>query len=172
MAYKIDTNVMVLAPKFTKGMTVEQLMNWAQAALGNVQKGDDKDTGLGSFPDYVKYNWLSGQVMNVSSPVEGGNNNSWFHFKKRGWHHRDAVKPWTRKRNGKVNTRIGLYSPDMKGKSLNYIAKNLKATGNGKFMQKAWNKFKGPIRSKEELNWMFEHGMQKMFDEVNNGKQA
>lgn len=172
MAYKISTNVLVLAPKFTKELTVERLMNWAQAALGHVQEGEDGSSSLGSFPDYVKYFWLSGQVMNVSMPLVKGDNNSWFHYEKRGWHHRDSVKPWTRKRNGKVNTRIGMYSPDMKGKSLNYIAKNLKATGNGKFMQRAWNKFKGPIRSKEELNWMFEHGMQKMFDEVDNGKQA
>ena len=60
-----------------------------------------------------------------------------------------------------------MYSPEKRGISLNYIAKNLKKSGNGHFMQKAWGKYRGSNAVKKELTWMFDKGLAKKFREAN-----
>ena len=163
MAYKIDTNVLVTANVFKTQITLERMTGWAQAALGMATDADNAAADMSeSFASFVRNNWLSGQVMNVSS--EAGNQDSWSHYLKRGWHHRDMVKAytpkprnrWTRQRN------ISLYHGRT---ALNYIFKNLRLTGNEKFMQRAWRQYKGAQKCKDDLNWMFEKGLEKMFRE-------
>ena len=160
MAIKIDTNALVVAKVFEEQITQKQLENWSQAAIINVLDGTT--SGDFGFPYYVSRYWLSGQVMNKSSDTDPS-------FLKRGWHHRDTVSFYFPKRSrfGIKEARIGMYSPEKRGISLNYIAKNLKKTGNGRFMQKAWGKYRGSNAVKKELTWMFDKGLAKKFREAN-----
>ncbi len=163
MAYRVDTNVLVLAEVFETKISLSRMTGWAQAALGNATDAEGASIGMStSFARFVKDNWLSGQAMDVSSPE--GSRDSWMKYLERGWHHRDMVaaytpKPrnrWTRQRN--ISLYHGRYA-------LNYLFKNLRATGNEKFMQKAWRQWKGSQKCKDDLNWMFEKGLAKMLRE-------
>ena len=167
MAFKIDTNALVLAKKFEKELTTDKLANWAQAAIGNTYEGDDERQSLG-FPVFVKYEYMQGQAMNESS--YDGNHDSWLHYLKRGWHHNSRVRIHKVRRGakrGKVEMTIGMYAPESMQISLNYLLKNLRKTGQQKFMQRAWTKYKGNARVKEQLAWMYEKALDKVFREEN-----
>ena len=57
-----------------------------------------------------------------------------------------------------------MYAGDGKNaRSLNYQLKNLRRTHNEKFMTKAWKAWGGPTNTREELTWMIEHGLNKLF---------
>ena len=166
MAFKIDTNALVLAQKVQSKITVESLMNAGQGAIGNVYEGED-GPATAAFCQYVKDNYLSGQAMNESMP--DGNHDSWLHYVKRGWHHNTTVKIHRsrRARRGVVEMTIGMYDPKSMQYSLNYILKNLRATGNERCLTRAWSKYKGAKRVKEELAWVYDKMLDKIFREEN-----
>lgn len=163
MAYKIDTNALALAKKVETKITIEQLMNVSQAAIGNTYEGNDQSGQ--SFADYVKSNWLSGQLMDVSSPQ--GKRDSWLHYLKRGWHHNTTVRIHRNKRarKGTVEMVISMYDPRTMQIALNYILRNLRRTAQGKGLTKAWSSYKGARRVKEELGWMYDKMFSKIFQE-------
>lgn len=158
---KVSTNALTLAEVFETKLTLDKLGGWAQAGLGNAIDATGQISNGLSFPEYVRLNWLNGQVMRVSSPDTP---EAWKKYKERGWHHRDKVQAYSPKPRNKWYRwkNVGIYDGNH---SLNYLMKNLRKTGNANFMSRAWRKWRGNTLAKEELNWMFERGMDKVFRE-------
>lgn len=169
MAYKIDTNALALAKKVERTITVESLMNAGQGAIGNVYESED-GPATSAFYQYVRDNYLSGQALNESSA--DGNPDSWLHYVKRGWHHNTTVKIHRSKRarKGVAEMTIGMYDPKSMQYSLNYILKNLRATGNERCLTRAWSKYKGARRVKEELGWVYDKMFDRIFREENSAE--
>lgn len=162
MAIRVDTNALILAKVFKNEITINRMEGWAQGAFGNVIDGSY--SGDWGFPYYVARYWLSGQAMNVSDDL-----NPTASLLRRGWHHRDTVMAYTpkKRKRGILETKIGMYSPTVPKYSLNYIAKNVKNGAYKNFMSKAWSRYKGSKKSKDELTWMFDKGLEKLFREEN-----
>lgn len=159
MAYRIYTDALIVAKVFDDGISYEWLANHAQAGLGNALDATGAEVKVMAFAYYIQQFWLHGQVLGVGSE----NTTS---YKKRGWHHWEMVKPYTPKpRSWNVRYRnVGMYAGDGNAaRSLNYQLKNLRRTHNEKFMSKAWKAWGGPTNTREELTWMIEHGLNKLF---------
>lgn len=154
---KIQTNALLLADMFEHEITYEELGNLAQAGLGNATDATGVVGASIAFDEYVKLFWLSGQALNVGSEDTSS-------YKKRGWHHRDKFRIWFPKsaqRQWKREKHAGFYAGRY---SLNYLLKNLRKTGNEKFLNRAWKAWNGSKNTKAELAWMFEHGLTNMAD--------
>ncbi len=155
--FKIQTNCLVMAEMFEEEISQKQLGNWAQAGLGNATDATGKVGALIPFDDYVRTFWLSGQVAGLKVGSEDTAS-----YRKRGWHHRDKFTVWLPKsaqRMWKREKHAGFYAGRY---SLNYLMKNLRRTGNEKFLSKAWKAWGGAANTKAELAWMFEKGLAKM----------
>lgn len=153
--FKIQTNALLMADMFKHEITYDELGNLAQAGLGNATDATGSVGAALPFDYYVQRYWLSGQAMNVGSEATAS-------FKKRGWHHRETFQVWFPKsaqRKWKREKHAGFYSGRY---SLNYLMKNLRRTGNEKFLSKAWKAWQGATNTKAELAWMFEHGLANM----------
>lgn len=160
--FKVSSNALVMAKMFKEEITQEQLGNWAQAGLGNATDATGQVGSALPFDDYVRTFWLSGQTAGLKVGSEETTS-----FKKRGWHHRDKFTTWLPKSAQRVWKRekhSGFYAGRI---PLNYLLKNLRRTGNQRFLQKAWKAWNGPANVKAELTWMFEHGLEKMARKCN-----
>ncbi len=161
MSYRIYTDALIVAKVFDDGISYEWLANHAQAGLGNAVDATGAEVKTMAFAYYIQHNWLHGQVMNVGSEDSAS-------FRKRGWHHWEMVNAYTPKPRS-WNTRfrnVGMYGmKGTRGYSLNYVLKNLRRTGNERFMTRAWKQWGGPANTREELTWMIEHGLEKLFRE-------
>ena len=168
MAYKIYTDALIVAQIFEEEISLDWLAKHAQAGLGNSVDATGATMKTFSFAYYVQKYWLQGQAMNIGSEESTS-------YKKRGWHHYERFQPYSPKPR-RWDTRfknIGFYSKytdrqtgKTRGVSMNYLLKNLRRTGQERFLTKAWSKWGGPKNTREELSWMFEHGLNKMFEEA------
>lgn len=153
---KFSTDAMVMAKTFGEEITLKMLGGWAQAGLGNAINAERTGAAYLPFSYYVQRYWLSGQLMNVGNEMSAS-------FKKRGWHHRDKFDSYTPKRS-RSNASKWIHTGFHDGShSLNYLMKNFRKSGNERGISKAWTKWQGNKNTKEELNWMLDRGLDKLF---------
>lgn len=162
MALKFLSNSEALTDVFDKKITQKEITNWAIAGVLRGMNGEDGKQQ--SFPDLVRKRYLeNGYALGVREE-----DFAW--QRDRGWHHYETFmlyRPKRRRRN-ESEFHAGMYSmgirkagkqPDPKHVgSLNYINSSLKQKG---YIRSAWNAYKGVQKTKDELEWMFVHGIEK-----------
>lgn len=167
MALKFMSNAQSMGNVFDKEITQKEITNWAVAGLLKAMSGEDGREQ--SFPEFVRAKYLeNGQALGV-----GDEDERW--KRKRGWHHFETFifyRPKRRKR-GNPEVHAGMYGAGIRKAggdtaylgSLNYINTSLKEPG---YIRQAWRSYQGANKTKEDLQWMFVHGIEKKARETEN----
>lgn len=159
---KFMSNAEALSKDFKERITVERMNNWASAALINVMNGTARTYRILGFPQFVRANKLSnGSALNVGSEYDKKGN-----YVFRGWHHYEAMTYYKTSRK-RPEVHIGLYGAairelgfsNIRNGSLNYMVNSIKEPN---YIRDAWKTFKGQNTTRNELFWMFEHGIDKL----------
>lgn len=172
MAVKFMTNAEGLTDVFSKKITVKNLAGWTAAGLIMVMKGDapNEVNQAFPFPAYVQMHKLTNEsVLN-----RGPGRDLWGRGELRGWHHFETFTYYMPKksiRKGKPEVHAGMYGKGINEAggssrylgSLNYMKTRIKEPG---YIRDAWRESKGNKMTKETLNYMVVHGVEKLARET------
>ena len=164
MALKFLSNLESVAGVFRDKITEKEIIGWTKAGLLNAMSGEGGRRE--DFQHYVRTNYLqNGRALGVRDERDP-------EWKKRGWHHYQTMLFYTPKarRKGTPEVRAGLYGSALKNiagittynGSLNYLAPILKDKG---YLRNAWRSYQGNTKAREDLLWMFQHGIDKKIRE-------
>lgn len=168
MAVKYMSNAESLTKVFSEQITVEKMSGWAAAGLIMVMKGDTPSEFRQAypFPAYVQMHKLSNESVLNKGPAR----EKWGRGEFRGWHHFETFTYYMPKRSikkGKPEVHAGMYGKGIREAggstnylgSLNYMKTRIKQPG---YIRDAWKESRGNNLTKETLNYMIVHGIEKM----------
>lgn len=168
MAVKYLTNADALTKVFSEQITVKKMSGWAAAGLIMVMKGDTPSELGQAFPftSYVQMHKLTNESVLNRGPAR----DKWGRGEFRGWHHFETFTYYMPKRSirrGKPEVHAGMYGKGIREAggstnylgSLNYMKTRIKQPG---YIRDAWKESRGNNLTKETLNYMIVHGIEKM----------